>query len=65
MPDSYQVCGCNNVDDTFILWPHGNCDLQIFHQHLNKHNPSIEFTIEGEQEGVSLNGAFCLGVVIQ
>ena len=36
------------VDDTFILWPHGDEALQEFHQQLNDFCPSIQFTLERE-----------------
>ena len=34
------------VDDTFVIWPHGSTALERFHRHLNKQNPSIQFTTE-------------------
>ena len=39
------------VDDVFAIWPHGDCLLEIFHQHLNGQNSSIQFTMERELEG--------------
>ena len=36
------------VDDTFILWPHGEEALQEFHARLNSFCPSIQFTLERE-----------------
>ena len=36
------------VDDTFILWPHGEDALQEFHRHLNDFCPSVQFTLERE-----------------
>ena len=38
------------VDDTFVIWPHGDDELERFHQHLNQQNQSIKFTIEEEKE---------------
>ena len=38
------------VDDTFVIWPHGNAELKEFHRHLNHQNTSIQFTIEEEKE---------------
>ena len=35
------------VDDTFIIWPHGE---EEFHQHLNNLHPNIHFTMEEEKE---------------
>ena len=35
------------VDDV-LVWPHGDQLLKEFHQHLNKQNPSIQFTVERE-----------------
>ena len=37
------------VDDTFILWPHQE-DVQILLVHVNSIRPSIQFTIEKEQD---------------
>ena len=37
------------VDDTFVIWPHGNAELKEFHRHLNHQNTSIQFTIEEEK----------------
>ena len=39
------------VDDVLVVWPHGDQLLQEFHQHLNKQNLSIQFTVERESEG--------------
>ena len=36
------------VDDTFVLWPHGDTELNSFHDHLNSQHPSIQFTKEEE-----------------
>ena len=38
-----------NVDDTFILWPHQE-DVQILLDHVNSIWPSIQFTMEKEQD---------------
>ena len=38
------------VDDTFVLWPHGEDLLQAFHEHLNSQHPAIQFTMEMESE---------------
>ena len=37
------------VDDTFILWPHKE-DVQILLDHVNSIRPSIQFTMEKEQD---------------
>ena len=37
------------VDDTFILWPHQE-DVQILLDHVNSIRPSIQFTMEKEQD---------------
>ena len=37
------------VDDTFILWPHQE-DVQILLDHVNSIRPSIQFTIEKQQD---------------
>ncbi|XP_054709735.1 uncharacterized protein LOC129219380 [Uloborus diversus] len=36
------------VDDTFAVWSHGEEELQLFLQHLNRIHPSIQFTMEKE-----------------
>ena len=38
------------VDDTFIIWPHGEQNLQCFHAHLNQMSVNIESTIEKKEE---------------
>ena len=40
------------VDDVFAIRPHGDHLLEAFHGHLNAQNPSIQFTIERELEGL-------------
>ncbi len=37
------------VDDTFILWPHQE-DVQILLDHVNSIRPSVQFTMEKEQD---------------
>ena len=39
------------VDDTFVIWPHGEDELDTFHNHLNNQHPSIQFTMEKESNG--------------
>ncbi|XP_022101583.1 uncharacterized protein LOC110985114 [Acanthaster planci] len=39
------------VDDTFIIWPHGQDHLQEFLEYLNKQHSTIKFTMEQEQDG--------------
>ena len=39
------------VDDTFVVWPHGDEELEQFHDHLNGQNQSIQFTREEESDG--------------
>ncbi|XP_074032616.1 uncharacterized protein [Leptinotarsa decemlineata] len=36
------------VDDTFIIWNHGNAELDTFLKHINNASPSITFTMEKE-----------------
>ena len=36
------------VDDTFVLWQHGEEKLETFHKHLNSQHSSIQFTKEVE-----------------
>ena len=38
------------VDDTFIIWKHGEESLDLFHQHLNSFCPEIQFTVEREND---------------
>ena len=38
------------VDDTFVIWPHGQSSLDNFHTHLNEQHPSIQFTREEETD---------------
>ena len=39
------------VDDTFVIWPHGNQQLGEFLRHLNNQHPNIKFTMEVEVDG--------------
>ena len=39
------------VDDTFVIWPHGDKELQHFHKHINQQHPNLQFTIEEEKGG--------------
>ena len=39
------------VDDTFIVWRHGEDELVKFLDHLNSQHPSIQFTMEFEENG--------------
>ena len=32
------------MDDTFVLWPHEEDELETFHRHLNSQHPSIQFS---------------------
>ena len=38
------------VDDTFVVWPHGEEALNNFQTHLNRQHQSIQFTREDERE---------------
>ena len=40
------------IDDIFILWPHQE-DVQTLLDHMNSIRPSIQFTIEKEQDNKS------------
>lgn len=42
------------VDDTGVIWSHGQEDLDIFFQHLNNQSSSIKFTMEQEVDGCLL-----------
>jgi hypothetical protein len=39
------------VDDTFVVWPHGQDSLHEFLQYLNQQHSSIKFTMEQEHSG--------------
>ena len=39
------------VDDTFVVWNEGRDELQDFLKHLNTIRPSIQFTMEMEEDG--------------
>ena len=41
------------VDDTFVIWPHGQKKLHVFHEHLNNQHRGIQFTME-EESGCKL-----------
>ena len=38
------------VDDTFVIWLHGQEKLDCFHEHLNTQHRNIKFTVEHEKE---------------
>lgn len=40
------------VDDTFVIWPHGRSSLNTFLDHLNSVHPSIQFTMEVENNNI-------------
>ena len=39
------------VDDTFVVWSHGDEELDRFLQYINKQNKNIQFTLEKESQG--------------
>ena len=39
------------VDDTFVIWKHGDHRLQSFWDHLNSMRPTIKFTMKEESGG--------------
>jgi hypothetical protein len=45
------VCWYRYVDDTFVIWPHGQTKLLEFLDHINGLHKNIRFTIEIEQDG--------------
>jgi hypothetical protein len=45
------VCWFRYVDDTFVIWPHGQEKLTEFLNHLNRLHKKIQFTVEIEEEG--------------
>ena len=38
------------VDDTFVIWPQGQDELQCFHKQLNGQHPNIKFSMEHEKK---------------
>jgi len=42
------VCWFRYVDDTFVIWPHGQEKLTEFLNHLNRLHNKIQFTMEKE-----------------
>ena len=38
------------VDDTFVIWLHGQEELEHFHEHLNMQHQNIKFTVEVEED---------------
>jgi hypothetical protein len=45
------VCWFRYVDNTFLIWPHGQEKLTEFLNHLNRLHNKIQFTMEIEEEG--------------
>ena len=45
------VCCFRYVDDTFVIWPHGQEKLTEFLSHLNGLHNKVQFTMEKEEEG--------------
>ena len=43
------VCSFRYVDDTFVIWPHGQKQLTEFLNHLNRLHNKIQFTMEVEE----------------
>jgi hypothetical protein len=43
-------CWFRFVDDTFVVWPHGQSSLTSFFNHLNSISPHIQFTMEKEKD---------------
>ncbi|XP_038061747.1 uncharacterized protein LOC119732358 [Patiria miniata] len=50
-PDQLQDLLLTCVDNTFVIWQHGQDNLQLFLEHLNKLHSSIQFTMEQERDG--------------
>lgn len=44
-------CFLQYIDDTFLIWPHGEDTLQQFVDHMNGVHSNINFTIEMEKDG--------------
>ena len=45
------TCWYRYVDDTFVIWPHGQDKLMDFLNHLNGLHKKIKFTMEIEKDG--------------
>jgi hypothetical protein len=45
------TCWYRYVDDTFVIWPHGQDKLQEFLHHINGLHKKIQFTMEIEKNG--------------
>ena len=45
------TCWYRYVDDTFVIWPHGQDKLQEFLHHINGLHKKIQFTMEIEKDG--------------
>jgi hypothetical protein len=43
-------CWFRFVDDTFVIWPHGQPSLISFFDHLNNISPHIQFTMEMQKD---------------
>jgi len=41
------------IDDNFMIWPHGQDQLDLFINHLNTSHPTIKFTYESSPESVT------------
>jgi hypothetical protein len=39
------------MDDICFVWPQRECEIKLFHEHLNKQEERIQFTIKLENEG--------------
>ena len=39
------------LDDTNVIWPHGENELKKFFEHLNNRSTDIKFTMELEENG--------------
>ena len=46
------------VDDTFVIWKHGEQQLLIFLNHVNAQKSNIKFTMEQETNGQYLFWTF-------
>jgi hypothetical protein len=45
------TCWYRYIDDTFVIWPHGESTLTEFLHHLNSIHHKIQFTMEKEHDG--------------
>ena len=46
------MSGLDTSTTLFVVWNHGEEELQLFLQHINSKNKNIQFTMEKEENGI-------------